>query len=250
MQTVQNFLRPHQVAEMSDEKTRLERAVSNPHVQDKGEAMRALRRISRQLETQTPTPYSGDEADKAAKREAYLRDKILEGMPSQEEMRKAPSGAVGKHMAWEKRVKPLMNEWKAIRLRLNAGSNDPDVANFERFRPTASTLNMHNTVVSGTQYFMPETTSPTVMLTDAQIALLRKLAPEVADKLSMMDNATRAEVKAIVTEQHFPNASKIGKEKKVRVYTDEQRKAASERMKATMAARKAKKEASQNEAKE
>src|SRR4030066_4349 len=126
MQATQNLLRPHQVPEMGDEKARLERAINNPHIQDKGEAQRALRRISSQIEKQTPIPYSGDEADKAVKREAYLREKILEGMPSQEEMRKAPSGAVGKHMAWEKRAKPLMNEWTAIRLRLNAGTSDPD----------------------------------------------------------------------------------------------------------------------------
>lgn len=231
-----NLLRPQQVADMSDEKGRLEKAINNPLVQDKGEAMRALRRISSQLANQTPTPYSGDEEGKAVKRESVLREKILEGMPSQEEMRKSPAGAVGKHMAWEKKAKPLLNEWKSIRLRLNAGTTDPDVANFERFRPTSSSLNMHNTIVSGTQYFMPETTSPTVMFTDAQIELLRSMAPEVADKLSMMDNATRAEVKAIVTEQHFP--TKIAKERKVRVFTDEQRKAASERMTKRMAEKK------------
>jgi len=242
----QNLLRPQQVAEMTDEKTRLEKAVANPHIQDRGEAMRALRRISKQIETQTPTAFTGEEEGKAVKREAALREKILEGMPSQEEMRKSPSGAVGKHMAWEKRIKPLLAEWKNIKLRLGVGSTDPDLANFERYRPTNSSLNMHNTIVAGTQYFMPETTSPTVVFNDAQIELLRKLAPDVADKLSMMDNATRAEVKQIVTEQHFPAAAKIAKERKVRVYSDEQRKAASDRMLKMQADRKAKK-AKQND---
>ena len=237
-----NYLRPHQVSEMTDEKNRLERAINNPHIQDKGEAVRALRRISKQLETQTPVPYSGDDADKAVKREAYLRDKILDGMPSQEEMRKSPAGAVGKHMAWEKRVKPMMNEWKAIRLRLNAGTSDPDVANFERFRPTSSTLNMHNTIVQGTQYYMPETTSPTVVFNSAQIELLRSLAPDVADKLSFMTNEQRSEVKQIIKEQHFPAATKIAKEKKKRAISEEQRQAASERMKKMHADKKAKKE--------
>lgn len=235
-----NYLRPNQVSDMTEEKRRLEKAVSNPFVQEKGEVLRALRRISGQIEKQTPIPYAGDEADKAVKREAILRDRILEGMPSQEEMRKAPAGAVGKHMAWEKRVKPLLNEWKAIRLRLNAGSEDPDVANFERFRPTSSTLNMHNTVVQGTQYFMPETSSQTVVFNDSQIEYLRSIAPDVADKLSFMTNDQRSEVKEIINEQHFPAATKIVKERKK--MSEEQRQAASERMKKMHADKKAKKE--------
>jgi hypothetical protein len=36
-------------------------------------------------------------------------------MPSQEEMRKAPPGAVDKHMGWEKRNKPKIAEWKNLR---------------------------------------------------------------------------------------------------------------------------------------
>lgn len=237
MQT-QNFLRPQQVVEMTDEKNRLERAVANPHIQDRGEAVRALRRISKQIETQTPTAFTGDDEGKAVKREYALREKILEGMPSQEEMRKSPAGAVGKHMAWEKRVKPFLAEWKNIKLRLGVGSTDPDLANFERFRPTSSTLNMHNTIVQGTQYYMPETSSQSVVFNDAQIELLRSLAPDVADKLSFMTNEQRSEVKKIVTEKHFPAATKIAKKK----MSEEHRQAASDRMKKMHADKKAKKE--------
>ena len=240
--TAQNLLRPHQVAEMTEEKSRLERSLNNPHVQDKGEVARALRRISKQLETQTPTPYTGNETDRAVRREAELRDQILRGMPSQEEMRKSPPGAVGKHMEWEKRVKPLLAEWKSIRLRLNAGSQDPDVANFERYRPKTSTLNMDNAVVAGTQYFMPETTSPTVTFNDYELAALRELAPDLAAKLAMMTNGQRAEVKEALAPSAPPVSAPPVVSKAKNGMSPEKRAAASHRMKQIHAEKKAAKE--------
>lgn len=228
MTTEQNLLRPHQLTALHDEQQRLEKAIHNPHVQEKGEVSRALRRLSRQLEAQTPKPFTGTELDKAAHREAELREQILRGMPSQEEMRKAPAGAVGKHMEWEKRNKPLLAEWKNLRLRLNVGTSDPDVANFERYRPKTSTLNMDHPVVTGTKYFMPETTSPTVTFNDAELATLRELAPDIAGKLAMLTNDQRAAVK----EAMVPAKTKPG-------MSAERRAELSAKMKARHAAKKA-----------
>lgn len=150
-----NLLRPNQIDEMRGERESLSAALQNPHVQDKGTVVRQLRKLEHQLETQTPRPYQGKEIDAAVVREKELREQLLVGMPSQEEMRKSPPGAVGKHMDWEKRNKRKLMEWKAIQLRLNHESKDPDIANFERFRPTRSTLNMDNAHIPGQTYFMP-----------------------------------------------------------------------------------------------
>lgn len=195
--TQTELLRPQQVVDMNDEKSRLERSLHNPHIQDKGEVQRALRRISKQLDEQTPKPFTGTEVDRAAHREAELRALILTGMCSQEEMRKSPPGAVGKHMQWEKANKARLKEWKALRLRLNVGTTDPDIANFERYRPKDSTLSMDNPLVSGKQHFMPEVNGPAVIFTDSELAFLRETSPELAAKLALLNNAQRSEVKEL-----------------------------------------------------
>jgi hypothetical protein len=118
-------------------------------------------------------------------------------MPSQEEMRKAPPGAVDKHMSWEKRNKLKILEWKNLRLRLTHGT-EAEAANLERHRPTGSTLNMDNAHIVGKQFFMPETSGPVVTFGDDELAILRKHAPEIALKLAVLTNAQRTEVKTIL----------------------------------------------------
>ena len=108
---MQTLLRPHQREEMKSEKDALRGKLSNPHIEDKGAVARQLRKLEHQLETQTPKSYSGGEVDIAIRREVELREKLLEGIPSQEEMRKNPPGAVGKHMEWEKHNKNNILEW-------------------------------------------------------------------------------------------------------------------------------------------
>jgi len=140
---------------MQTEKHALENNLKNPYIQDKGAVSTQLRKLNKQLETQTPTEYKADEIDSKVKREKELREDLLNGMPSQEEMRKAPPGAIGKHMTWEKSKKAKLMEWKEIQLRLNPESDDPDVANFERFRPKTNSLNMDNAQIPGKQYYLP-----------------------------------------------------------------------------------------------
>jgi hypothetical protein len=152
-----SLLRSHQRKEMKDELDTLHAKLKNPHIEDKGAVQRQIQRLQHQADTQTPKPFLPSEIDAAVKLEKDLRDKIMVGMPSQEEMRKSPPGAIGKHMAWEKRNKKNIEEWKNTQLRMNHDSTDPDVANFERYRPVASTLNMHNAHIPGQQYFMPPT---------------------------------------------------------------------------------------------
>ena len=146
---------------------------------------------------------------------------ILQGMPSQEEMRKSPPGAVDKHRQWERRNKTKILEWKNLQLRLNAGSGDRDVANLERHRPTASSLNMDSAFIPGKQFYMPETTGPAVPFNDEQLALLRKMSPALADQLALMSNAQRQEVKDAVvgiglSEEVVVKKNKGGRPKKAK----------------------------------
>lgn len=190
------LLRPDQAQAAKEEIASLEAKLRNPLIQDKGQVQKQLVNARRLTEMQTPrAPETVEEEGRMVSRGKELLSKILEGMPSQEEMRKAPPGAVDKHLQWERRNKSRILEWKNIQLRLNAGSSERDIANLEKYRPTSSTLNMDGAQIQGKNFFMPETTGPSVVFNDEQIAFLKKLSPEIADKLGTLDNAQRQMVK-------------------------------------------------------
>lgn len=192
------LLRPKQLEDAKSELKALEAKITDKGIEDKAEAMRQYRRVSKSVNEQTPQPpVDAEEEGKMVARERELREKILEGMPSQEEMRKAPPGAVDKHIAWERRNKRNILEWKNIRLRLSHGE-EAEAANLERYRPTASTLSMDNAHIAGKNFFMPETTGPSVIITDEEYDILVKNAPEIAFKLALLDNRQRTEVKAVI----------------------------------------------------
>lgn len=186
--------RPDQLQSAKEEIKSLEHKLSNPLIQDKAEVGKQLRRARHMLELQAPKPpATAEEEGRMVARSKQLLGEILEGMPSQEEMRKAPPGAVDKHMGWEKRNKLRILEYKNLQLRLNPGERD--AANLERHRPRVSTLLMDNAQIQGRQFHMPETSGPSVVFNDAQIALLRQLSPQLADMLALMPNTDRQQVK-------------------------------------------------------
>jgi len=191
------LLRPHQVEDAKSEIKSLESQLQSPHIEDKGEVHRRLMRVKKNFEEQVPrTPQTGEEEGRMVSRQKQLLDEILVGMPSQEEMRKAPPGAVDKHMAWERRNKAKIAEWKNLRLRLNPGERE--AANLERHRPIGSTLNMDNAYITGKRIHIPDNVGNTVTFSDAQIAALRMVSPQLADALSLMSNAERGQVKEAI----------------------------------------------------
>ncbi len=193
---IKPLLRPAQLADARDERKSLEAKLHSPHIQDKGEVARQIRRLDKSLADQTPKPFTGRDKDAAVRMEAALRERILDGMPSQEEMRKAPPGAVEKHMAWEKRNKESLLQWKNLQLRMNAGSEDGSVANFERHRPIGSSLNMDNAVIQGRQFFMPPMDAGRgVTFTEAQLEVLEAVSPGLRERLALLSNDQRAAVK-------------------------------------------------------
>lgn len=214
------LLRPDQHQTAVEEIKSLEFKLQNPLIQDKGEVHKQLRRARHTLEMQTPQPpQDAEEEGRMVSRSKELLDQILQGMPSHEEMRKAPPGAVDKHRQWERRNKLRILEWKNLQLRMTVGSGDREVANLERYRPRASTLNMDNAQIPGKQFFMPNTSGPSVMFSDEQIALLRQLSPQLADALSLMSNPQRQEVRDAVVGiglSEVKKKNKGGRPKKVK----------------------------------
>lgn len=188
------LLRPAQLEEMQNQVKIAEAKLSNPAILDKGEARKQLIRNRQTLESQTPRPpVDAAEEGKMVARSKQLLNEVLAGMPSQEEMRKAPPGAVDKHMGWEKRNKSKILEWKNLQLRLRPGERE--AANLERHRPVGSTLSMDNSYIQGQQFHIPENVGATVTFSDGELEQLRALKPGLAETVGSMTNEQRAVVK-------------------------------------------------------
>jgi hypothetical protein len=203
------LLRPAALEAARDELKILEGKLHSPHIQDKGEVYRQIRALDKSLESQVPKALVGAEKDAAVRMEATLREEWMTGMPSQEEMRKSPPGAVEKHMQWEARNKEKITQWKNLRLRLHASDGDytdGSVANIERFRPQTNTLLMDNAQIPGKQFFLPpDGARPGVTFSAEQLALLAEVSPDLAGRLALLNNVPRAEVKEVVNKTlHLP----------------------------------------------
>lgn len=207
------LLRPQQVEEAKSEIASLEKQMDSRHIEDKNEVHKKLMRTKKTFEEQVPrVPTSGEEEGRMVSRQKQLLDEILVGMPSQEEMRKAPPGAVDKHMGWERRNKPKIAEWKNLQLRLKPGERE--AANLERHRPTSNTLNMDNAYIAGKKIYIPDGVGNTVTFSTEQIAALRLVSPQLADALSLMSNQERSQVKDAVAGIGLAGEVKVDKPKK------------------------------------
>ena len=188
------LLRPRQVEEMQNQVKIAEAKLNNPAILDKGEARKQLIRGRASLESQTPKPpVDAAEEGRMVARSRQLLDQVLAGMPSQEEMRKAPPGAVDKHMGWEKRNKPAILEWKNLQLRLRPGESE--AANLERHRPVGSTLSMDNAFIPGQRFHIPDGVGATVTFSDAELGQLDTLKAGLRDTVGSMTNEQRQVVK-------------------------------------------------------
>lgn len=261
------LLRPAQAQEWREQANSLRQLLSAPphianRIEDRGQLTKNLRALERDLKEQEPRPYGVDELDAATRRADQLKTEMVEnGMPTSPEMRRNPPGAVDKHRGWEKRNKAKLSEWKNIQLRLHqTGETElpdaTDVANFERFRPTggAQQLNMHNEQIEGRiQHGPTPGAGPSVIIGDAQAEFLQTVAPDISAKLALMSNDQRAMVKDFINGLQNPvvsasqeggqtfdsGVSDVPRIKRKSGMSQEQRKAASDRMKARHAANRA-----------
>jgi len=155
MPTDRLFLRQPQMADLDATIRQNEAKLSNPHIQDKPAVRRQTQRLRKQLDTQRAPELDADGRDKLAKRSRELEAKIKVGMPSHEEMRKNPHGAVGAHQRWEKANKKAVIEWKNCQVALNPGDTDPELSSVERLRGTTSYLGMHDVQIPGKSFSLP-----------------------------------------------------------------------------------------------
>lgn len=141
-------LRPHQQEAYREEQRRLESIVkAPPYVTgvNRGLAHKKIQEVQKTIDSQMPRPVDGAEKDRIA----HLADEVMQGtirpaMLTKEEMRRNPAGAVGQFLKRESHpiVKGAVRLWKRAMFALEPQSQDPDLANAERFRPEtgASTI--------------------------------------------------------------------------------------------------------------
>lgn len=177
------LLRPRQVEEMREQAKRLDKTIraagqSFGGTASVGDTRRALTRVKQQLDAQAPRKYAEDELDDAVAAERTLREEIQQGMPTGEEMRKNPPGAVGKHRTWERRNKRKIQAWQNIRLRLRESGALPDdvdssdVSNVELLRQHSSPyqLDMHGAQIrgNGKDFYFPDNIEPRNIMSEEE----------------------------------------------------------------------------------
>ena len=146
---MKSFLSHARVQELESDKAYFESQLTNPLVTDIPSVRKNLKRVEHAIETQVPPVLLGPALDKVVRREKELRETIVPNMLSQAEMRQAPAGSVGREMAFQKRYKVPILEWKNCRRTIHRDSEDPDVANIERYRPVVSRGNLDNAQIPG-----------------------------------------------------------------------------------------------------
>lgn len=122
---------------------------------DRAAAGRQARAIRQELHQYAPKPLSEAELDRAAKREQELAEEIKTGMLTHAEMRRAPAGAVERHMAWERKNKARIQEWKNLRLRQQVSGfrHDGSVSNIEELRPRGTPFDTGDALIPQTRDF-------------------------------------------------------------------------------------------------
>jgi len=193
------LLRPDQAAEAHRDIKAAEEKLKSPHIEDKREARNQLIRLRKTVTEQLPKPpASAEEEGRMATRSKQLLEHIVsDGMLSQAEMRACPPGAPDQHLAWERRNKAAILEWKNLQLRLKPGERE--AANLERHRPVAGRMNLDNAVVERKMLFNIENvTGATVTFSDEELIAMQTISPEDHARVPTMSNEERQVWKKMV----------------------------------------------------
>lgn len=154
------YLKNRQVCDLQDDIKELNDALENPMSSfgDRGAAMNQLRQLKHDLDYGSPPDTTPEQRDALAKERKRLIESIQDGMPSFQEMRRRPSGAVGKYDKHRRKKTPDQVRLKNILRIEHKGDDDPDVSNLEKFRPRTSTLNMDDAFIPAPTHFIPPDT--------------------------------------------------------------------------------------------
>lgn len=140
-----DFLRPSQRIALEQDYAVAQASLNDPaiapFIEDKARARKQANALKEALEKRGPQPFATtQEMNAAHAKEKELRDEWTEGMLSVEEMRRNRDGLAAsttmRHLKWEQGNKNKILEWKQLRARLDPTSDDPDLCNIERYRPT------------------------------------------------------------------------------------------------------------------
>ena len=192
-EAIKPLLRPDAAEEAMHDIKSAEAKLSSPHIEDKREARNQLIRLRKTTQDQLPkAPENADEEGRMVARSNELLEAIVsDGMLSQAEMRACPPGAPDLHLAWERRHKAHILEWKNLQLRLRPGERE--AANLERHRPTVNRLNLDTAFVQRKTMFNVENVeSVTVVFSDEELIALEAISPEDHAKAASMSNDERA----------------------------------------------------------
>lgn len=221
-ETTSPLLTAEQMLGYQQEESQLQAQLTAPphirkQIQNAGAMADRLRQVKRLIETTAPKAYAPAERDGAAARLKELEAEITAGMPTQEEMRRNPPGAVDKHMAWERRNKTNILEWKNIKRRLHMTEigNGPvevakDISNIEHLRPHGLTqsMDMAGAQISGKHFFIPPQVQSGVVFSDAEIAKVRAVDADLADQIAIMTPEQREALKLALTAEPGDKADK------------------------------------------
>lgn len=101
-----------------------------------GEAYNNQKRINERLERERVPDLDGETKDILSKEIEAIEGKIKHGMPTDSTMRRNEVGAVHHHITWETHNKSRIQKWKNLKKVLENDSEDPDLCNVERLRPS------------------------------------------------------------------------------------------------------------------
>ncbi len=151
----EHYLTIDQVTKKREDIKIAEIKLADPHIEDKKQVRKQLKRAEEALDFQAPRPTTPEERQKIAKRCSELEAEIRIGLPSDEEMRKAPPGALRKAQAHDKANKHKILEWRRGKRLLDPESTDPELGSVELLRPRGSTMNMDNAQIPGKDFSFP-----------------------------------------------------------------------------------------------
>jgi len=151
----EHYLTADQVRQKKEDIAKCDAKLASPVIEEKKQVREQRRLAEKSLEYQAPPELSPLERDKVARRVQELEGRLRQGLPTAEEMRKKPPGAVTKHQAWERNHKQELFEYRRGLRMLNPDSNDSELGSVERLRPQSNSLNMDNAYIPGKNFNFP-----------------------------------------------------------------------------------------------
>lgn len=264
--STENVLHPRQVTELKEAKAGLAEMLNAPpyirnQLVDGGAGVQKQMRDVDNMLKQAAVPIPPDQIDAAVKAEKVLREAWGgSDMPTDTEMRRNSPGCVDKNMAWSKKHKTEVAQWKNLRRRLHASgisehrlSNEGDVSNIEMYRPHGGSgeLSMDNAQIAGKDWRLPPPgAGPVAIMTDEDAEVLGEINPDLMKAMGTLSNEQRGEVlemvRTIASLEEKPKAiiagATVGKSDEKRPgkkWSPERRKEASERYHAGQQAKEA-----------